>query len=228
MFSVLIEARPREEQWDSYLAKADRLRPDLEAAPGFVDAVRYRSLARDGWILSLSGWRDEASITGWHERGSDDGDRENGWRDSLAEHRLRIGEVTWDTRGPGSQEMPRPGAHGTEGDGTYVTLVDATQAPDWVRANNPQEIALYLGFDPYSYGDCISWDVFEAAAGPGDILLLVTWKDAQSAKDHASAQMVPDGARVRVVRIVRDDSMAHGREAGPVSAGSSGRETIRA
>ena len=58
-----------------------------------------------------------------------------------------------------------------------MTLIDAKQAPEWVRANNPQEIALYLGFDLYSYGDCISWDILEAVAGPGDIMLVVTWKD---------------------------------------------------
>ena len=59
MFSVLFEVQPRPDQWDAYLGHAKMLRPELERIDGFVDNVRYRSLTRDGWILSLSGWRDE-------------------------------------------------------------------------------------------------------------------------------------------------------------------------
>ena len=72
MFSVLIEVLPSEGQWDAYLANANMLRPELEAAPGFLDNARYRSLTRDGLILSLSSWRDEASITDWHARMRDE------------------------------------------------------------------------------------------------------------------------------------------------------------
>ena len=32
---------------------------------GFVDNIRYRSLTREGWILSLSGWRDEKAVVRW-------------------------------------------------------------------------------------------------------------------------------------------------------------------
>jgi hypothetical protein len=35
----------------------------LEKIEGFVDNIRYRSLTREGWLLSLSSWRDEASAT---------------------------------------------------------------------------------------------------------------------------------------------------------------------
>jgi hypothetical protein len=87
-----------------------------------------------------------------------------------------------------------------------VTLIDAKQTLEWVSANNPQEMALYLGFDLYSYGDCISWDIFDSLCSPGEIILAVTWKDAQSANDHAATQIVPDDARVRVLRIVRDQA----------------------
>jgi hypothetical protein len=65
-------------------------------------------------------------------------------------------------------------------------------------------MAIFLGFDLNSYGDCISWDVCDSLASPGEILLVVTWKDAQSANDHAATQIVPQGARVRVVRVTRD------------------------
>jgi heme-degrading monooxygenase HmoA len=206
MFAVLIEAEPREEQWDSYLAKANMLGPGLERAPGFVESSRYRSLTRDGWILSLSGWSDEGSVASWHRLMRDD---EAQWREILADYRLRFGEVTSDTRVPEGQKIAaqRVEDAGT-GEGTHLTLIDAKQAPEWVAANNPQEMALHLGFDLYSYGDCISWDIFDSLSSPGEIILVVTWKDARSANDHAATQIVPDDARVRVVRIARDDAMS--------------------
>ena len=59
MFSVLFEVHPRPERWDAYLGYARMLKPELERIDGFVDNIRYRSLTRDGWLVSLSGWRNE-------------------------------------------------------------------------------------------------------------------------------------------------------------------------
>jgi quinol monooxygenase YgiN len=207
MFSVMIEAEPHKGQWDAYLAKTDLLRPQLEKAAGFVEAARYRSLTRDGWILSLSDWRDERDVLAWHLRRHGDEDEARGWKHLLADHRLRFGEVTFDTRPPDGQEIVGRAADqaGLE-QGTYVTLIDVPPTPEWL-GSNPQELAIYLGFDLYSYGDCISWDIFEALSTPGEIILVVTWSDAQSATNHAATQIVPDDARVRVVRIVLDEAM---------------------
>jgi tetrahydromethanopterin S-methyltransferase subunit F len=46
MFSVLFEVHPKADQWDAYLGNAQMLRPELERIDGFVDNIRYRSLAR--------------------------------------------------------------------------------------------------------------------------------------------------------------------------------------
>ena len=68
MFSVLFEVHPKPDQWDAYLNYAKMLRPDLEAVDGFVDNIRYRSLTREAWILSLSNWRDEKSVVRWRTK----------------------------------------------------------------------------------------------------------------------------------------------------------------
>ena len=65
MFSVIFEVHPGPEQWDAYLGYAKMLRPELEQVDGFIDNIRYRSLTRDGWMLSLSGWRDEKALVRW-------------------------------------------------------------------------------------------------------------------------------------------------------------------
>ena len=40
-------------------------RDELEQIDGFVTNIRYRSLTRDGWLLSLSDWRDEKALIRW-------------------------------------------------------------------------------------------------------------------------------------------------------------------
>ena len=65
MFSVLFEVHPKPDQQDAYLGYAKMLRPELERVEGFVDNIHYRSLNRDGWILSLSNWQDEKAVVRW-------------------------------------------------------------------------------------------------------------------------------------------------------------------
>jgi heme-degrading monooxygenase HmoA len=229
MFSVLIEVVPSEGHWDAYLANAKMLRPELEEAPGFLDNGRYRSLTRDGLILSLSSWRDAASISDWHARMRDEEGGEKGWNGLIDEYRLRVGEVLSDTRAPRDHEdVACQTGETSDGEETYVTLIDAKQTPEWVRANNPYEIALYLGFDLNSFGDCISWDIFDGLDSPGEIVLAVTWRDAQSAKDHAATEIVPDDARVRVVRVALECSESTSEEGAPNGASAPRSQAIRA
>ena len=68
MFSVIFEVQPKADRWDAYLGNAKLLRPELEQVDGFVDNIRYRSLTREGWLLSLSGWRDEKAVCGGARR----------------------------------------------------------------------------------------------------------------------------------------------------------------
>jgi heme-degrading monooxygenase HmoA len=54
MFAVIFEVRPFPVHRETYLENAETLRPELERIEGFIDNIRYRSLTREGWILSLS------------------------------------------------------------------------------------------------------------------------------------------------------------------------------
>ncbi len=105
MFSVIFEVHPKPDQWDTYLATAGMLRPELIEVDGFVDNIRYRSLTRDGWILSLSGWRDEKSVVRWRTATRHHMAQEKGRSDILLDYHLRVGQITQDTRLP---DRPRP------------------------------------------------------------------------------------------------------------------------
>src|SRR6195256_3226050 len=100
MFSVIFEVRPKSDQWDAYLGYAKMLRPELEQVEGFVDNIRYKSLTRDGWVLSLSGWRDEKSLVRWRTRMRHHEVQQKGRDEILADYHLRVGQITADNQVP--------------------------------------------------------------------------------------------------------------------------------
>ena len=126
MFSVMFEVHPRPEQWDAYLDNAKMLRPELERIDGFVDNIRYRSLTRDGWILSLSGWRDEKAAVRWRTSMRHHMVQEKGRSEILLDYHLRVGQITQDTRIPEGYTLEEQRLDETAvGVGTTVTLTTA-------------------------------------------------------------------------------------------------------
>src|SRR3954447_23455637 len=105
MFSVLFEVHPKTQQWDAYLEYARMLRPELEKIDGFIDNIRYRSLTRDGWILSLSGWRNEKALVRWRTQAAHHGVQEKGRLDVFLGYHLRVGQVTQDTHLPDGEAL---------------------------------------------------------------------------------------------------------------------------
>jgi heme-degrading monooxygenase HmoA len=123
MFSVLFEVLPKSDQWDAYLGYAKMLRPELEQVDGFVDNIRYKSLGREGWLLSLSNWRDEKSVVRWRTTMRHHEVQEMGRGEVLEDYHLRVGQITRDTRIPEGYELHEQRLDETEvGEGTTVTL----------------------------------------------------------------------------------------------------------
>src|ERR1700721_696957 len=145
MFSVLFEVLPHRENWDDYLNNAKMLRPELERVDGFVDNIRYKSLTREGWILSLSGWRDEKSVVRWRTTMRHHMVQEKGGAEILLDYHLRVGQITADTRIPKDQTLMEQRLDETEvGEGTTLTLLDAKR-PSSSHVLSPEENARFLG-----------------------------------------------------------------------------------
>jgi heme-degrading monooxygenase HmoA len=213
MFSVIFEVHPRSDQWDAYLGYAKMLRPDLEQIEGFVDNIRYRSLTREGWILSLSGWRDEKALVRWRTRANHHDVQEKGREKVLLGYHLRVGQVTTDSRVPEGQEIREQRLDETEvGDGTTVVLIDAARPAEWVKERSATEVAVWLGLDANANG-LTGWDVFDAVLTPGEIILLTSWHDVDAAYAFEKSINLQEGSRLRRVRVVRDYSMVDRREA---------------
>jgi heme-degrading monooxygenase HmoA len=213
MFSVIFEVHPKPEQWDAYLGNAKMLRPELEAVEGFVDNIRYKSLTRDGWILSLSGWRDEKSVIRWRTSMRHHMAQEKGRSEILLDYHLRVGEITCDTHVPAGHSIIEQRLDETEvGEGTTITFIDA-KWPDtsWETAD-ASGTSSYLGLNPKAPG-LVNWDVFDAVLAPGNLILMMAWKSKSDADAFAKAALLPPGGRLRQVRIVRDYGMFDRREA---------------
>lgn len=65
MIAVLFEVHVPEEKMSDYLKLAAALKVELETAEGFISVERFQSLSDSGKLLSLSYWKDEASVAQW-------------------------------------------------------------------------------------------------------------------------------------------------------------------
>jgi heme-degrading monooxygenase HmoA len=228
MFAVIFEVHPKPDQWDAYLALGKMLRPELEQIDGFVDNIRYRSLRHQGWLLSLSSWRDEKVLVRWRTQARHHVVQEKGRSDIFLDYHLRIGQLTRDTRLPAGHALHEQRLDQTEtGDATTITLIDSRRPAEWVEQTGPDDIASWLGFAASAPG-LVAWDVFDAVLTPGDVILLVSWRDQSAAEAFEGAGSLPDGARLRRVRVVRDYGMFDRREAPQFYPDAKGRQTKHA
>jgi heme-degrading monooxygenase HmoA len=226
MFSVIFEVRPKPEQWDAYLGNAKMLKPELEKVDGFVDNVRYKSLTREGWILSLSNWRDEKSVVRWRTRMRHHEVQEKGRNEILLDYHLRVGQLTQDTRLPKGYALHEQRLDETEaGEATTLILIDAKRPAAFTGIDDPARSSEYLGLNPQAAG-LLAWDVFDAVLTPGDLILLLSWRDRATAENFESTVTLPPDGRLRRVRVVRDYGMFDRREAPQYYPDAKGQKTL--
>ncbi len=97
MIAVIFELEPSAGGGrERYFELAAALRPVLEASEGFISVERFESLSRPGHFLSLSFWRDEASVRRWRNEGAHRGAQQQGRAGVLAGYRLRVAAVLRD------------------------------------------------------------------------------------------------------------------------------------
>ncbi len=96
MIAVIFETTPRDGRKEAYLEAAARLKPLLREIDGFVSIERFESLAQPGRILSLSFWRDEASVARWRNMDAHRATQAAGRSNILADYRLRVAHVIRD------------------------------------------------------------------------------------------------------------------------------------
>jgi heme-degrading monooxygenase HmoA len=228
MFSVIFEVVPHKGSWDDYLGNAKMLRPELEQIDGFVDNIRYKSLSRDGLILSLSNWRDEKSLVRWRTRARHHEVQQKGRNVILADYHLRVGQITADNMLPEGHALLEQRLDVTEaGEGTTITLINAKRPVEGWPTTSPQDCARWLGLKPWN-GEITSWDLFDAVLTPGDLILLISWKNNAGAEAYEKGVEPKGDTRVRRVRVVRDYGKYDRREAPQYYPDADGAMTVHA
>jgi heme-degrading monooxygenase HmoA len=96
VIAVIFEVEPNLGAANRYFEIAAALKAELESMDGFLSVERFESLAKPGRFLSLSFWRDEASVRAWRCHGMHRRAQQQGRSDVLAGYRLRVATVVRD------------------------------------------------------------------------------------------------------------------------------------
>ena len=124
MFAVIFAVHPASGKKADYLALAKYLKPMLEKIDGFIDNERFESKSREGWVLSLSTWRDEKAVVRWRTRVQHHEVQQKGRAEILRDYHLRVGQITHDTRIPEGHILQEQRLDETvAGEGTTITLI---------------------------------------------------------------------------------------------------------
>ena len=209
MFAVIFEVSPKAEQWDAYLGYAKLLRPELEQIDGFIDNERFSSLRREGWLLSLSIWRDEKAVIRWRTRARHHEVQQKGRSEVFGDYHLRVGEIIADNRLSAGQVLREQRFDETAAAAKLIALSEA--APEGLPTEpDAGTIAARLGGVDISNPGLVDWDVFESITQPRKFILLTSWRDV--ATPEGSLRRGLD-IRHRRVRVIRDYGMFDRSEA---------------
>ena len=96
MIAVIFEVLPAGGERDEYFDLAASLKPELSKIEGFISIERFQSLTDPDKVLSLSFWKDEASIAEWRNLEHHRAAQKIGRSSIFENYRLRIAEVVRD------------------------------------------------------------------------------------------------------------------------------------
>ena len=214
MFVVVFEVHPAPGRKAEYLGLAKYLKPILETIDGFIDNERFESRQREGWVLSLSTWRDEKAVVRWRSQGEHHAVQEQGRSGIFSDYHLRVCEVTADTHPPRGLQVIEQRFDATQtGSAKALAITELSATPEASFAAQPELLTSRLGLAAQAAG-LVEHDVFESITNPGKMLLLTSWKTAaDAARWTPSAFRGVAELRHRCVRNVRDYGLFERREA---------------
>ncbi|HEX4385085.1 MAG TPA: hypothetical protein VH083_19135 [Myxococcales bacterium] len=125
--------------------------------------------------------------------------QEKGRFEVFLDYHLRVGQLTKDTQPPHALREQRLD-EAEAGQGTTVTLIDTRRDPAAVKAARPEELAKSLGLAPDAVG-LIGWDLFDAVLAPGEVILLLSWRDHAAAEAFERQTLLEGGCGSRTDRF---------------------------
>jgi heme-degrading monooxygenase HmoA len=214
VFTVVFEVHPAPGKKEEYLALAKYLKPILEAVDGFIDNERFESKRREGWVLSLSTWRDEKAVVRWRSQGEHHSVQEQGRNGIFSDYHLRVCEVTADSHPPVGVKVIQQRFDATQtGAAKALAITEVSPKSDATFSAHPDLLPSHLGFDERAAA-ATEYDVFESITNPGKMLLLTSWESAEGCAGWLPIEFAGvSELRHRRVRNVRDYGLLDRREA---------------
>jgi heme-degrading monooxygenase HmoA len=204
--AVIFEVHPSKEGRDEYLATARALRPLLDEIDGFVSIERFESSLRQGWILSLSLWADEAAIAAWRSRERHHAAQEKGRSGVFEDYRLRVSHALFDSGIGLDRQPPHPSAYNDPSRRKigYLGLVEIAGEP-------PAAMAPMLRPGP-AIRAAEAYRSLTNAKKAAYLVDLVDWNAAQSwrarmERAHSSQIAGTQQYRFRILEVLRDYGM---------------------
>jgi heme-degrading monooxygenase HmoA len=205
MFAVIFEVHPDTGKQPVYLDIARALKPEILKIDGFIDVIRSQSLTREGWILSLSTWRDEKALVRWRIQAKHHGAQQKGREEVFSDYHLRVAEVVHDTDPPAGYQLRQERFDATKvGIAEVVTLVELGRSG--LDKPNVEAALDLMGIDVNSPG-LIACDVYDAVLTPGDLTAVLSFRSTEQADEFEARSSFPNGARIRHVRVIREYGM---------------------
>ena len=140
--------------------------------------------------------------------------QEKGRFEIFEDYRLRVGEVTDDSDPPRGVAVAQQRFDETANPAAKAVSITELGPPTGDKPGFAAEhLAAQLCLDKRADG-LVDHEIFESIYNPGKLLLLVTWRDAETARQWAPVAR-PDCGRLRHrgVRIIRDYGMTDRHEA---------------
>ncbi|KAL8386825.1 hypothetical protein RB599_002129 [Gaeumannomyces hyphopodioides] len=228
MFVVLFETKPSPAHQSTYMSIAASLKPSLSLVDGFLSNVRYRSLTRPGWLLSLSTWESERALVRWRATKTHHGAQARARDGVMEDYHLRVGQVLGGDGGAGRLDTTEVGAAGC------VVLVYGRFDSPSDCPSDVAELAASMGLPLDGRDDAalkeqglVAWDVFQAVDGSGELVLLSSWRDeAVGSRFHGQVgdSQLSQG-KTHKVRVLRDYGKYDRREAPQFFEDAPGGET---
>jgi heme-degrading monooxygenase HmoA len=210
MFVVIFEVQPRPDLTDEYLKLAQHLKPMLDEIDGFLDVERFASRRTESRLLSLSTWLDEKALVRWRTHAEHHRVQAKGRTQVFEDYRLRVGEVTADTRPPEGISVAQTRLDETQiGAAKAMTITEMMLDPKSFAS--PDAPSSRLEPAPGADG-LVEAEMFASIYTPGKVVLLASWRDAAAARSWKPAAS-GGPLRHRTIRIIRDYGMFERREA---------------
>lgn len=106
MIAVIFESWPKTGSGETYLEMGQSMSSLVEGFDGFISIERFESVTEPGKFVSLSFWRDEATVAAWRNVAEHRRVQEGSRRSIFDDYRLRVAHVIRDYGKVDRKEAP--------------------------------------------------------------------------------------------------------------------------